>query len=73
MAKKSAIRILTPETENIDHSFTHYVLVPIDAKGKDKGSEFSISKKGFAQTYKNRTAKPEGTAEKALFRVKKKK
>lgn len=78
MAKKDTkaedvtIKVLpTPVEDN--EPFTHYVMVALDNKGKEKGSEFLISKKGF-QTYINRTAKPEGNASKhPQFRVKKKK
>ena len=73
--KEPIITVLEPKaTEPTqDAPFTHYVLVPVDEKGKESGQEFSISKKGFAQTYINRTAKPDGTAIKPKFKVKKKK
>lgn len=68
--EKEVIKVLEPE---ITEPFTHYELVALDEKGKEKGLPFSISKKGFAQTYINRTAKPDGNAAKSpKFKVKKK-
>lgn len=68
------VKVLAPAAQNeAEAPFTHYVLVPIDSKGKETGAEFTISKKGF-NTYINRTATPEGNAAKgAKFKVKKKK
>lgn len=73
--RETAITVLAPVAEEAaqDAPFTHYVLVPVDDKGKENGKEFSISKKGFNQTFINRTAKPDGTATKPKFKVKKKK
>lgn len=79
MAKKKDetvnIRVLQPsEPEPVEQPFTHYLLVALDSKGKETGAEFQISKKGFQQTYINRTAKPDGNAnpKNAQFKVKKK-
>lgn len=69
--KEPVVRILQPVEP--EQPFTHYVLVPVDKKGKEIGKEFTISKKGFAQTYINRTAQPDGNAAKnPQFKVKKK-
>lgn len=65
-------KVIEPEITQ-DEPFTHYEMVALDAQGKEKGSVFTIHKKGFAQTYINRTAKPHGNAGKnAQFKVKKK-
>lgn len=71
---KTTITEVTPTVsfDSPDTSFTHYVMVKVDEKGKEIGDEFNVSKKGFEQTFKNRTAKPDGTADKPQFKVKKK-
>lgn len=70
MKKNEVVKVLEPE---ITEPFTHYELVALDEKGKEKGKVFSIDKKGFAQTFINRTAQPEGKATKSpKFKVKKK-
>lgn len=71
--KEPVVRILQQSVPEPEQPFTHYVLVPVDKKGKESGQEFTISKKGFAQTYINRTAQPDGNAIKnPQFKVKKK-
>ena len=75
--KEPIITVLEPTVaENTqDAPFTHYVLVPVDEKGKEIGQEFSYPARTFNKSpYYNRTAKPEGNASSnAKFKVKKKK
>lgn len=71
MTKK--ITVLEPKEVSEEAPFTHYILVALDDKGKEKGPEFPVLRKTFDRTFMQRTAKPDGTATKPQFKVKKKK
>lgn len=72
--KEPIIKTLATEAPAVvdDAPFTHYTMIALDEKGKEKGQEFDVLKKTFEMTFKGRTAKPEGTATKPKFKVKKK-
>lgn len=72
--KEPVIKTLATEAPVVveDAPFTHYTMVALDEKGKEKGQEFDVLKKTFEGTFKGRTAKPEGTATNPKFKVKKK-